>query len=264
MDESCIVFPYTTVSNTVFEKSSGVFENLCLINLNKPDALKSDVGLNLYSLPLDIGEEVYKMSAFYENRIAAKMNTDYFMEFYGAKDDESLDSILKGMNLENCAQPSFNRKKIIESGFYLKLMEKYLEDQREIEETIAKVDEKNQILFDSILKREDSLPLENKKIKQNNLPLRLLEKFVFSWFTIFGTCECIASSFITDDKVYLDILNDAGMEFQEKGILPVNSDFIFNITIYESASMLSEFYEKNDLPGLNDNLKRTIKIYLIS
>ncbi|PID77915.1 MAG: hypothetical protein CSB21_02990 [Deltaproteobacteria bacterium] len=208
-----LIFPYTFHPSPVFEKTKADEILLSLISAGSVNVENRGFYQNIY-VPSD--SMLSKIENFYKYYTSLEDRTFLISETFRKKDEDSPYEIIKNLKSEKNTYELEDDNKILNSGVILKLFADYNIKQLEIESELLEINKKEKELFQSILKAEPFGEDVNKAIENTHeLPFSFLINIIKSWLAIFIETGCDINLWLTDKKIYMELLEEIGMEFIE-------------------------------------------------
>ncbi|MGM0417564.1 MAG: hypothetical protein ACQEQS_02465 [Thermodesulfobacteriota bacterium] len=237
-----LLFPYISADNPLIKKVEDDFESLSLISLDKElTSFYDTIYSKIYFPDPELINKISSLFSFYSGKISENRNENFLFDFYSGDSEESVSEILKELNSD--AEIKDNDK-LVMSGLFLKMAEKYEQDKLNIDLELYEIEKKEKNLFSNLLntKNYDKKDMHKKK-PDHEFSLEFVKKRINSWVDFFVSTGCVSFSWITDKKEYVDFLNEAGLELEKvKDLkLPASGS---HCCVYESTADFQAFVNK--------------------
>jgi hypothetical protein len=246
---SNLIFPYTKLENPVCDKLGDSLTELSLISLEKShvniDGLYSDI----LKLPDEITEKINVFEKFYLQKNFYDKNFNFYNFISDDKNSELPENIVKELKNNNLYEnKNETEKRLVLSGLFLRLFEKYESDKKNIDTSFAKIQKKEQELFNNLTNTKSENYPENQSETENFSP-KLIEKRLFSWLDIYFYLSPQSKVLLTDKEYYLDVFQESGCNLEDKFtdsngfktyVFSLGSEFLMknNKNIFKHSSLL--------------------------
>jgi|GEM_PF-5468414 hypothetical protein len=234
-----LLFPYISVDNPLIKKVENDFENLSLISLDKKI---NYIYESLYSKILypeaELTKKILNLFSYYSEKMSESRNENFLFDFYSGNAEESVNAILKEFNSDTEIK---NNEKLVMSGLFLKMAEKYEQDKINIDLELYEIEKKEKILFSKLLntKKSDEKQQQGKK-PDYEISFDFAGKRINSWINFFVCTGCKSLSWLTDKKEYVEYLNESGLELEKVKDLSLNGSGL-HCCVYESRTDVYNF-----------------------
>jgi len=203
-----LIFPYIELDNSLVERT----KDCALISLNKKGIILNGLYSKIYNIPEKICEKITKLERFYLEKSYYDKNFDFYSFIQNKKETfEMPEQIVRELKFNSFIKETDTsvEEKIVFSGFFLKLFEKYESEKKAIDSSFLEIQKREKELFHSLTNEKNESNLK-KEENFDNLPRDLIKKRIFSWFELYFYLGMPCSRLITDKKEYIDILLENG------------------------------------------------------
>lgn len=241
-----LIFPYTFYDNPVLKKVENRIKDFSIISIHKDLSrnLWNGIYKDIISPDDNVLKRIESIYMEYMEKIKIGFSIESVMDLFKQDEPESTSSILKEINGDPVNELS-DSGDISLSGFFLFLCDQYEKGKMEIVKDISLIDEREKEIFKTLL-GEGSFKAGTQQItnKDFGLPDNLKKKRLLAWLDLFFYLGQESLLWLTDDMDYLNILSDAGIEFEKKEELPLFGDSEPDYELYESAKGMGNFLRK--------------------
>lgn len=248
-----LIFPYIGFDNPLVEKTKD--SSLISIDTNKLslDGLYSEI----YYISEDICEKIKRLERLYLEKSYYDKNFDFYNFILNKEENleipEQIVNELK-FGISSIGTDKSYEEKIIFSGFFLKLFEKYESEKKSIDYSFLELQKREIEIFNSLTNEKNKFELNEKSF--DAIPRYLIEKRILSWFDLYFYLKIPCFNLITDNKEYIDILMELGFIAENEKKEPS----VFYLSDFEFLVKNSKALQKKDHALKKSNKRIKIRV----